>query len=164
MPRLRLTALLLLLVTPSLFAQTTGNLSGRISDANGGALPGVTIEVRSPALQGTRTALSDAGGEYRFALLPPGEYTATFRLEGLAPETRKNVPVSLGKDTSLDVAMKPAAVSAEIVVSATAPVLDTTSTTLGANLNTVYSRLRTARADFEKAVARRQARDGWRYR
>jgi carboxypeptidase family protein/TonB-dependent receptor-like protein len=137
MSRLRFSfALLLLLVTPSLFAQTTGNLSGRISDANGGALPGVTIEVRSPVLQGIRSAMSDAGGEYRFALLPPGEYTATFRLEGLAPEVRKNVPVSLGKDTSLDVAMKPAAVSAEIVVSATAPVLDTTSTTLGTNLNT----------------------------
>ncbi len=62
----------LLLVTTSLFAQTTGNLSGRITDANGGALPGVTVEVRSPALQGTRTAMSDAGGEYRFAILPPG--------------------------------------------------------------------------------------------
>ncbi|HMC20856.1 MAG TPA: TonB-dependent receptor, partial [Thermoanaerobaculia bacterium] len=125
-----------LLFCTSLIAQTTGNLTGRVTDSNGGALPGVTIEVKSPALQGTRSISSDRDGTYRFALLPPGDYAVTFRLEGLAPEARKNVTVSLGKDTSLDVTMRPAAVSAEIVVSATAPVLDTTSTTLGTNLNT----------------------------
>ncbi len=128
-------ALVSLLLCSSLFAQTTGGLAGRLTDANGGALPGVTVEVKSPALQGTRAAVSERDGTYRFALLPPGEYTVTFRLEGLAPESRRNVTVSLGKDTSLDVTMRPAAVSAEIVVSATAPVLDTTSTTLGTNLN-----------------------------
>src|SRR5438093_7424982 len=129
-------AVLSLLVCTSLFAQTTGNLTGKVTDTNGGALPGVTIEVKSPALQGTRSVSSDRDGTYRFALLPPGDYAVTFRLEGLAPEARKNVTVSLGKDTSLDMTMRPAAVSAEIIVSATAPVLDTTSTTLGTNLNT----------------------------
>ncbi|PYQ56364.1 MAG: TonB-dependent receptor, partial [Acidobacteria bacterium] len=124
-----------LLVCTSLFAQTTGNLAGKVTDANGAALPGVTVEARSPSLQGIRTAATERDGSYRFALLPPGDYVVAFRLEGLAPETRKNVTVSLGKDTSLDVTMKPAAVSAEIVVSASAPVLDTSSTTLGTNLN-----------------------------
>jgi RNA polymerase sigma-70 factor (ECF subfamily) len=38
------------------------------------------------------------------------------------------------------------------------------SEALGANLNSVYSRLRAARRDFEQAVARRRARDGWRHR
>jgi hypothetical protein len=137
MPRIRLAlSLLLLLVSATLLAQTTGNLGGKIIDSNGGSIPGVTIEVRSPSLQGTRTVISESDGSYRFALLPPGVYSVTFRLEGLAPETRKNVPISLGKDTSLDTVMKPAAVSAEIVVSASAPVLDTTSTTLGTNLDT----------------------------
>jgi len=131
----RLAISLLFFVTPALFAQTTGNLTGKITDSNGASLPGVTIEVKSPALQGTRSAASERDGTYRLAILPPGEYAVTFRLEGLAPEARRNVTVSLGKDTSLDVTMRPAAVSAEIVVSATAPVLDTTSTTLGTNLN-----------------------------
>src|SRR6266852_4092105 len=137
MPRLRsLLSLVLLLITSGLFAQTTGNLAGKIADANGGPLPGVTVEVKSPALQGIRSTNSQGDGTYRLALLPPGEYEATFHLEGLAPVARKNVTVSLGKDTTLDIVMKPAAVSAEIVVTANAPVLDTTSTTLGTNLNT----------------------------
>ncbi|PYQ46809.1 MAG: hypothetical protein DMF59_20645, partial [Acidobacteria bacterium] len=129
MPRFRLAVSLLLLLATPVFAQTTGSLTGKIVDANGGSLPGVTVEVKSPALQGTRTTNSQVDGIYRLALLPPGEYEASFRLEGLAPVARKNVTVSLGKDTTLDVMMKPAAVSAEIVVTANAPVLDTTSTT-----------------------------------
>lgn len=132
---LRLALILSFLCTP-LFAQTTGNLTGKVTDATGAALPGVTIELRSPAMQGARTAAAERDGTYRFALLPPGDYTATYRLEGLAPEVRRGITVSLGKDTTLDVVMKPAAVSAEIIVSAAAPVLDTTSTTLGTNLNT----------------------------
>lgn len=38
------------------------------------------------------------------------------------------------------------------------------SEVLGVNLNSVYSRLRAARRDFDQSVARRRARDGWRYR
>lgn len=128
--------LILSLVSAALFAQTTGNLTGKITDSSGASLPGVSVEVKSPAMQGTRTALTERDGTYRFALLPPGEYIVSFRLEGMTPEMRRRVVISLGKETSLDVTMKPAAVSAEIVVSAAAPVLDTTSTTLGTNLNT----------------------------
>src|SRR5579862_7126776 len=135
MRRLSPWLVLCLFCTP-LFAQTTGNLTGKITDSSGASLPGVSVEVKSPAMQGTRTALAERDGTYRFAILPPGEYVVSFRLEGMAPEVRRGVVISLGKETSLDVTMKPAAVSAEIVVSAAAPVLDTTSTTLGTNLNT----------------------------
>jgi carboxypeptidase family protein/TonB-dependent receptor-like protein len=131
----RLAIILALFTAPALFAQTTGSLSGRITDSSGVPLPGVSVEVKSPALQGTRNTVSDPLGGYRFPVLPPGEYTVTFQLDQWTTAPRKNVMVSLGKDTSLDVSMRPAA-SAEISVSAAAPVLDTNSTTLGTNLNT----------------------------
>lgn len=123
-----------LLIAPALFAQTTGSISGKITDTSGAALPGVTVETKSPALQGVRTAMSDSSGTYRFPVLPPGEYTVTFQMDQWTSAPRKNVLVSLGKDTAVDVAMRPAA-SAEISVSAAAPVLDTSSTTLGSNLD-----------------------------
>jgi hypothetical protein len=134
MVRFRLFGFIALLVCATAFAQTTGNLSGKVTDTSGAIVPGVTVELRSPSLQGTRNATTGADGIYRFAILPPGDYTVTFRLEGLAPEARRNVTVSLGKETALDVALRPA-VSAEISVTAAAPVLDTSSTTLGTNLN-----------------------------
>lgn len=134
MVRLRLFGFISLLVCTSAFAQTTGNLSGKVTDSTGATLPGVTVELKSASLQGARAATTGADGIYRFAILPPGDYAVSFRLEGLAPEVRRSVTISLGKETALDVALRPA-VSAEISVTAAAPVLDTSSTTLGTNLN-----------------------------
>ncbi|MGE5275864.1 MAG: TonB-dependent receptor [Acidobacteriota bacterium] len=114
-------------------AQTTGSMVGRAVDESGGVLPGVTVEARSPALQGSRVTATDSSGLYRLTLLPPGLYEVTFTLSGFAIEAKKAVTVSLGKDTTLDVTMRPAAREA-VVVSAEAPVVDTTSTTLGENL------------------------------
>ena len=71
---------LLLLVSTSAFAQTTGSIGGRVGDSNGGAVPGVTVEANSNAMQGTRTAVTDPTGAYHLLLLPPGDYTVAFRL------------------------------------------------------------------------------------
>jgi len=127
--------LVVCLFTIPLFAQTSGGIVGKITDATGAALPGVTVEAKSPSLQGTRATVSDSEGGYRFALLPPGQYSVRFDLSGFAPLAH-NVVVSLGKDSTLDAAMRLASVTAEVTVSAEAPVLDTTSTTLGTNLST----------------------------
>jgi hypothetical protein len=62
----RFAIILALFTAPALFAQTTGSLSGRITDSSGVPLPGVSVEVKSPALQGTRNTVSDALGGYRF--------------------------------------------------------------------------------------------------
>jgi protocatechuate 3,4-dioxygenase beta subunit len=51
-----------LLVPTSAFAQTTGTIEGTVTDQNGGALPGVTVEASSARLQGTRTATTDGQG------------------------------------------------------------------------------------------------------
>jgi len=115
------------------FTQTTGDIHGRAIDESGGVLPGVTAEARGPALQGSRVATTDSSGRYRLSLLPPGLYEVTFTLSGFAVEDKKAIAVSLGIDTVLDVTMRPAAKEA-VVVSAEAPVVDTTSTTLGQNL------------------------------
>ena len=114
--------------------QTTGSMEGRAADESGGVLPGVTVEARGPALQGARVATTDASGRYRLSVLPPGLYDVTFTLPGFASESKKGVSVGLGKETTLDALLHPAA-SAAIVVSAEAPVVDTTSTTLGENFS-----------------------------
>ncbi|MBZ5588473.1 MAG: TonB-dependent receptor [Acidobacteriia bacterium] len=113
--------------------QTTGRIGGAVTDESKGALPGVTVEAKSLALQGTRVTTTDAGGLYRLTLLPPGQYTITFTLRGFATETAEGVPVGLGKDTAMDVVMRPA-VKESLVVSGEVPVVDVSSTTIGTNL------------------------------
>ena len=56
---------ILILVTVPLAAQTTGSISGHVTDTSGAAVPGVTVEATSSALQGTRVATSDINGLYR---------------------------------------------------------------------------------------------------
>ncbi len=68
-------------------AQTTdrSGIEGKVSDESGGVMPGVTVTVASPALQGgARTTVTDAEGRYRFAALPAGNYQVTFELAGFA--------------------------------------------------------------------------------
>ena len=74
------------LLAASAFAQTnpTGVISGSITDPDGLAIPGVTITATSPALQGARTAVTSANGDYILPFLPAGEYTVTFELSGFA--------------------------------------------------------------------------------
>jgi hypothetical protein len=115
-------------------AQTTGTIVGRVADEGGGVLPGVSVEATGPALQGSRLAVTDGTGSYRLNLLPPGDYTVSFTLQGFANETRKGLAVDLGKDATLNLTLR-AALSQEITVTGDAPVVDTTSTSIGTNLD-----------------------------
>jgi hypothetical protein len=130
-------ALLLVLVflaATAAIAQTTGSAAGRVTAADGSALPGVTVEATSPALQGTRTTVSDADGTFRLPLLPPGEYRFTFNLSGFQGKS-KTAAVGLGQQTAVDATLQVSSVSEEVIVTAAAPVLDTSSASLGANLS-----------------------------
>ncbi|MCJ7441455.1 MAG: TonB-dependent receptor, partial [Thermoanaerobaculaceae bacterium] len=115
-------------------AQTTGRIMGSVTDEQQGVLPGVTVEARGPALQGSRATSTDQSGVYRLTLLPPGQYEVTFTLQGFATETRTGVTVGLARDTTLDAVMRPA-VKESLVVSGEVPLVDVSSATVATNLN-----------------------------
>ena len=64
----------------SLSATETGEIQGRVVDENGEVLPGVQIVAKSRNLQGIRTVISSAKGDFLLPLLPVGQYTLTFEL------------------------------------------------------------------------------------
>lgn len=118
--------------TPAL-AQTTGSVEGTISDSSGAPLPGVSVELKSPSLQGTRTAVTDSNGHFRFPAIPPGSYTVTSTLSGFKSVERGGIRVTL--DATATVLMKmEISVEKEIIVTGEAPVVDTTSNTSGLNI------------------------------
>jgi hypothetical protein len=116
-------------------AQTTGGISGWISDSTGAPLPGVTAEITSPSLQGRRSATAGRDGTFRFVALPPGSYKLTASLPGFAT-VEKTVAVELDATASvrmiLQLSLKENVIvtAAEAKASAT-PSIDTTSTTEG---------------------------------
>jgi outer membrane receptor protein involved in Fe transport len=122
----------------SAFAATTGTLSGVVTDGTGAALPGVTVTVTSPQLQGSRSAVTNETGGYTLSLLPPGTYRAEFVLGGFDTIVRENVRVSLDTTTDLDVPLALGAVSEAITVTAEAVVVDPTQTTVQQNFGTQH--------------------------
>jgi outer membrane receptor protein involved in Fe transport len=119
---------LVLVVGASAFAQGTGtrsSLSGLVT-TGGKPLPGVTVTVSSPALQGTRSTVTGEGGGYSFPSLPPGMYTVTMELEGLQKVTKK-LSLQVATENHSDADLKVSSVSEAITVTASAPaVLETT--------------------------------------
>ena len=125
----------LLLLAMGVAAQglPTASLTGRVT-SDGAPLPGVTIEVTSPNLQGTRSAISTESGDYIFHLLPPGEYGITYTLSGMQGVKRKAILAAAAVER-IDISFRPSA-SEEITVSADAPVTGAlASTEVGANFN-----------------------------
>ena len=76
------------LAAPLHAQSTTGTISGRVVDAQGLPVPGVTITARSLSLQGAREAVASANGDYILSLLPSGTYTVAFQLSGFDTQTR----------------------------------------------------------------------------
>ena len=124
-------AVCLLLIAPLVVAQTTGMIEGTVTDQSGGALPGVTVEITSPNLQGTRVATTGNDGRFRFVSLPPGPYKVTGNLSGMGT-VQKNATVMLDSTATVNMQMQVSAKEA-ITVTGEAPLVDTTSTTTGTN-------------------------------
>src|SRR5258708_50437 len=77
-----------LLLVPTL-ARAQATLAGVVRDASEAVLPGVTVEVSSPAMiEKTRTAITDGTGQYRLTQLPPGTYSMTATLTGFTTVKR----------------------------------------------------------------------------
>jgi hypothetical protein len=110
-------------------AQTTGTIEGTVTDPDGAPLPGVSVELASPSLQGTRTATTSGNGRYRFPSLPPGSYRVTASLPGFG-RVQKMTMLSLDATATVHLRLALTA-TAEVTVSGEAPIVDSTSTTAG---------------------------------
>ena len=109
-------------------ASSTGTIQGRVSDAQGAVLPGVTITATSPSALGAQTTVTSETGNYRFPALPPGEYELGFELAGFNSLKRSGIFISLGFTATINVELALATLQETVTVSGASPVIDTTAT------------------------------------
>ena len=122
------TLLLVLLAVPA-FAQsqaTTAELNGRVVDAQGGVLPGVTVTARNEATGYVRTAVTNDEGLYSLPLLPPGTYQVTLELAGFATGQRRT-QLTVGAAVTINQALQLTGVAETVTVSGAAPLVETTT-------------------------------------
>src|SRR5262245_9941764 len=93
----------------------SSEIKGLVTDATGGVVPGATVALTSPALQGERVATTDSQGGYVVRGLPPGTYKATFASQGLQTSERI-IELRLASVVELNITLGLGEVKAEVTV------------------------------------------------
>jgi hypothetical protein len=112
----------------------TGTLKGIVIDQEGSPLPGVTVTITSPSLQGEQSFVSTDDGDFRFPVLPPGKYNIKTELTGFQKKETKGIIISVGSTTTVEIQMQMSAMEEEITVTAAAPIVDVESTNLSVKM------------------------------
>lgn len=113
---------------------TTGTVTGRIVDSNGGVLPGVTVTLKSPEALGEFSGVTDGEGIYRVSNLPPATYEVKAELQGFQTVIRHET-VRLGAVTQVDITLSVGSVSETITVQGESPLVDPERAGLSVNVN-----------------------------
>ncbi|MBI1760751.1 MAG: TonB-dependent receptor [Acidobacteria bacterium] len=142
---LRLLSLALLLCASSIFAHHLDDLDhavieGRLTDANGGAIPAAAVTLKQINTGQQRRAVSKADGSFRFSALLPSVYELRIVAQGFQTVVYQDVQTSAGQTLRRDFALNPAQVAEELTISATAgeTQVDTTRTIVGGTLNRAH--------------------------
>lgn len=112
------------------FAQPAGAIAGTASDAQGLAVPGVTVTLTGEALIAPRTAVTLGDGSYRFRALGRGTYDLTFEIPGFRTFVREGVIVEGSRAIRIDAALEVAAVAETVTVTGRPPTFDTSQAAL----------------------------------
>ncbi len=113
----------------------SGRIDGTVRDEQGGALPGATVTLSSPALQLKQLVqTTDASGNYQFVDLPLGVYRLQVELSGFSTSIREDLRLNVGFNARVDIALKVGGLSESVTVTGQSPVIDVTSTTTSVTL------------------------------
>src|ERR1700676_265521 len=124
-------------VNPSILqAQTvSGTILGQIQDQQGAAIPKAEVSARNLETGAIRKAVAEDNGQYRIVSVPAGSYEVTASVAGFKTEVRIGIGVTVGSDVAVNFSMAVGAVSEKVEVTAEAPQVDASSSTLGGFVN-----------------------------
>jgi hypothetical protein len=121
--------------TSVLAQQGTAQLGGKIVDAQGGALPGVTVTITNEDTGVVRELQSTAEGAYFAAQLVPGRYRIAATLEGFKALDRRGIALTVGQTTTLDLTLEVGGVAETLTVTGEAPLVDVTTAAVGGHIS-----------------------------
>jgi hypothetical protein len=128
--------LIVLLGTLQLRADVTGSIVGYVRDSSGAVLPNATLTIIQASTGYTRTATTDAAGQYSILALPPGSYRLTASNPGFENGVVENIDLNVNDALKFDFSLKVGNVSQTVSVDANTLQVDTVSTSVG---NTITS-------------------------
>jgi hypothetical protein len=115
-----------------LFGQSyTASIRGIVTDSSKSAVPEARVTVTETARNTSQTAITDSAGRYVVTALPPGQYTLSVEAQGFNKYTQSPFQLEVQQQATIDVELAVGAVATAVDVQASAPLLNTTSATLG---------------------------------
>ncbi len=138
MPRLRFLwacALALCLAVVCFGQRDLGTISGTVTDPSGSAVPNAKITVTEDATGVAHNSVSNQAGAYTLPTLPPGTYTVDVEAPGFQKSEQKGIIVNGGAVVAVNTSLQVGNASQTVEVTAAAPLLQTETPTIGANLN-----------------------------
>src|SRR5215467_5988294 len=123
------------LVAVNGLAQTTGTITGTVTDTSGAVIPGVEITVTNTGTDQSRSMLTNETGRYYAPALNPGSYKVTASLPGFEMMVRSGVTLTVGGEAVINFSLKPGQVSETIDVTGEAPLLNTSPSSTAGLIN-----------------------------
>ena len=120
---------------PALAQSTTGSVSGTVTDTSGAVIRGAAVAVRNVDTGAVRSATSNDDGIFTAPLLTPGTYEVTAEAAGFGAGRVGNVVVAIGSDANVKLVLEPAGVQAAVTVSAEAPLIETSKSSVSSVVN-----------------------------
>jgi Carboxypeptidase regulatory-like domain/TonB dependent receptor-like, beta-barrel len=127
--------LVLLLVSVALAQLPTGTILGVVKDASGGVVPGAPVTARNVDTGQSRSAVTQADGSYRFNALPVGNYEVRVEAKGFQVAVRSGLTLTVAQEAVVNISLQVGAASQTVVVTTEAPLVNTTSGSLGGLVN-----------------------------
>ena len=117
-------------------AQTSAGVKGVVTDSSGALMPGTEITVTNLDNGARRQTVTNDTGGYEVPLLPPGRYTIAGRKQGFKQAVREGVELELNQIAQIDFTMVAGEVNETIEVQASAPQLETNTSSVGQVIET----------------------------
>jgi len=116
---------------PALAQLPTATLLGTVTDEQGAVVAGADVTAKNTDTGLSRAATTDSSGTYRFNALPIGSYELQVTREGFQAETRTGLTLTIAQEAVVNIRLRVGATSEKLVVTAEAPLVETTNATLG---------------------------------
>jgi hypothetical protein len=110
--------------------QTTGTITGTVTDTTKAVIPGVHVTATLKGLEEKRETVTSATGQFTIPLLPPGQYELEFAFDGFSTGVSK-VSLDIADRLVVDAVLQPSKVANRVEVSAAGTILQSESSTLG---------------------------------
>jgi hypothetical protein len=116
--------------------QVTGTVVGNVVDTQGGAINGAQVTATNSDTNLSRSASTNAQGEFRVEFLPPGSYRVEIAVKGFRTFVQTGTTVQVGQFARVDATLQIGEATATVTVEAAAPAVNTSEASVGQTVET----------------------------